>query len=277
MGQGYYGLQLLSAFGIFAFLGSCGPTNDTSSTSDIFNNDHLTRHRATSTELQWTIKAKGCTASALNTRYILIANHCRPTPGQRFTSGPATAARRLPDMEVVQVVESSASYDYAILAVRWLRGRPTKGQKYTPYIATAEDAVELGPDSSATKLFTVGFPADKRGVGTYAEGFAKGYTDRGMLYNIGTINGNSGGAVWIAESKTLVSMTNAGSKSFGAPGWNNNRPEDAMHWNSGAAMYKVYAQSRILKSIFKDGDNVFVDEKGDLEPASITSAKRAVL
>jgi hypothetical protein len=85
-----------------------------------------------------------------------------------------------------------------------------------------------------------------------------------LYYNIGTINGNSGGAVWKWPEMMLVSQTNFGRHSYGQVGWNNNNPEDQNAWNGGSRMDVIYKQSELLKQVFPDGKNKFTDESGRL-------------
>ncbi len=126
----------------------------------------------------------------------------------------------------------------------------------------------MGLDAVATKLDTVGFPIDRQQKVTHAYGFAKKYSGNNLQYNIGSINGNSGGAVWRAEDKMLVSMTNHGPHQYNQPGWRDNNPENPSAWNGGAAMHKVYAQSALLKTLFPNGVNAAADENGDLIEAA---------
>jgi V8-like Glu-specific endopeptidase len=249
-------------------LTACGKNQDTSQTLDIYWNDAETRHDATPEELEWTIKGSGCTASALTAKYVLTANHCRPSRGDMYLSG-ANQANGVTerDIRVVRVAESSSSYDYSILEIEWVDGFPTEGQKYSPYISTKDEDLTMGTDEEATPLFTVGYPIDRDLRATYAEGFSKAYSGTRLKYNVGSINGNSGGAVWTIETKTLVSMTNSGPHSYGQSGWNNNDPENPRAWNNGVAFAKIYSRSQLLKQIFPDGDNGEVDEYGNLEPS----------
>jgi hypothetical protein len=242
----------------------CGETETQSQLGDIYTNDRETRRDATAEETAWTISLGGCSGSAINAKYILTANHCSPAAGNSYKSGPAVAGRKPADIRVVRVAERSSSLDYSIVEIRWLSGSPTPGQKYSPKISTSADDLVMGTDSVATKLETVGFPIDRQQRVTHAYGFSKNYRNNDLLYNVGSINGNSGGAVWRSSDKMLVSMTNFGSHSYNQPGWNNNNPENPNAWNGGAAMYKVYAQSALLKTLFPGGINTAANENGDL-------------
>jgi hypothetical protein len=242
----------------------CGGTETQSQLGDIYTNDSETRRDATAGETAWTISLGGCSGSAINKKYILTANHCTPEAGDSYKSGPAVAGKKDADIIAVEVAEASASLDYAIVEVRWVSGSPTPGQKYTPKISTAEDDLVLGTDDVATKLETVGFPVDRQQKVTHAYGFSKKYRGDNLLYNIGSINGNSGGAVWRTSDKMMVSMTNFGRFAHDQSGWNNNDPENSDAWNGGAAMHAVYAQSALLKTLFPGGINAAADKNGNL-------------
>jgi hypothetical protein len=242
----------------------CGGTETKSQLGDIYTNDAETRRDATAEESAWTISLGGCSGSAISAKYILTANHCSPAAGASYKSGPAVAERKPADIRVVRVAERSSSLDYAIVEIRWVSGSPTPGQKYSPKISISADDLVMGLDNVATKIETVGFPIDRQQRVTHAFGFSKRYDGNYLEYNIGSINGNSGGAVWRTEDKMLVSMTNFGPHSYNQPGWRDNNPENPNAWNGGAAMYKVYAQSALLKTLFPDGDNAAADDFGDL-------------
>jgi hypothetical protein len=242
----------------------CGETETQSQLGDIYTNDSETRRDATAEETAWTISLGGCSGSAISAKYILTANHCSPAAGKTYKSGPAVAARQAADIRVVRVAERNSSLDYSIVEIDWISGSPTPGQKYTPKISTSVDDLVMGTDDVATKLETVGFPIDRQQKVTHAYGFSKKYNGNNLLYNVGSINGNSGGAVWRSSDKMLVSMTNFGPHAYNQPGWNNNDPENPNAWNGGAAMHKVYQQSMLLKTLFPNGDNAAADDAGDL-------------
>lgn len=251
-----------------SILAGCGGAETKSQLNDIYTNDAETRRDATTEESSWTISLGGCSGSAISAKYILTANHCRPAAGASYKSGAAIAAGKPADIKAVRVAERNSNLDYSIVEIRWVSGSPTPGQKYSPKISTSADDLAMGTDAVATKLETVGFPIDRQQRVTHAFGFSKKYSGNNLEYNIGSINGNSGGAVWRAEDKMLVSMTNFGPHSYNQPGWRDNNPENPNAWNGGSAMYKVYAQSALLKTLFPDGVNAAADDQGDLIEAA---------
>jgi hypothetical protein len=167
------------------------------------------------------------------------------------------------DLTVVAVKEAWANFDSDIVEISWKREDSRWRQRYSPKIQTKESEITLGRDGTATELFTVGFPADKKGV-TYAKGYAKRQGTLMLDYNVGSINGNSGGAVWTSDDYMLVSQTNHGIHSLGQRGWNNNDPENPGAWNGGPRMDLLYAKSATLQSIFPNGVNPNVSFEGYL-------------
>ena len=210
--------------------------------TDIFNNDSTMRVPAPKNDLRWTVSLGGCSGSMLSPKYLLTAYHCNPNVGDSYTSGACLELGCSRDLKVVRIVErypTGSSYDATIVEVTWNRADSRWRQRYTPRIQMEADELTFGRDGEASALFTVGFPADKPGA-MLARGYAKGSDGKYLLYNVGSINGNSGGAVWKEDDYTLVSMTNSGPHNFGQPGWNNNNPENPNAWNNGAHMHLVY-------------------------------------
>jgi hypothetical protein len=233
--------------------------------TNIFNNDSVTRRVANAEELRWTVNVGGCSGSMLSTRYLITANHCSPRADSKYTSGGCMVLNCKSDMQAVRVVESFADLDVSIVEVKWLRADTAWKQRYTPQIQMKSEEVTTGRDGgSTTKIFTVGYPVDKRGSAMYAEGYAKAKPGSSLRYNVGIINGNSGGPVWRHDDYTLVSLTNNGPHAFNERGWNNNDPENSNSWNGGPQMDVVYRRSKILPTIFKDGMNPNVSWEGYL-------------
>ena len=230
---------------------------------DIFRNDRETRRVPDGVDIRWTVRLGGCTGSMLSPRYMLSAAHCGVAVGDRTTSGGCLALGCTRDLTVTRIVEHSEIFDSVIAEVSWSRIDSRWKQRYTPRVQITENQIELGRDDQATRLFTVGFPTDKNGA-MLATGFAKEIRGNGMRYNIGIINGNSGGAVWTWDDYMLVSQTNNGPHNFGQPGWNNNDPENPRAWNGGPAIYKMYAQSKTLKEVYPTGRNYNVSFEGFL-------------
>lgn len=233
--------------------------------TDIFANDAVTREPASKEALRWTVQMGGCTGALLSPEYMLTAHHCGPQAGAIYTSGACLASGACSrDVRVIQRVEADSTLDYVILRVQ-TDPEIAKGQRYPVAVQTKDDELKFGTDSVATKLFTVGFPADKNLRATYAEGFAKRYNGSYMDYNVGSINGNSGGSVFAVEGLKLVGMTNHGPHAFGQRGWNGNNPEDSRAWNGGPKMPAMYTRSAVLRQLFPGGKNPLVDTCGRLK------------
>jgi V8-like Glu-specific endopeptidase len=244
---------------------ACAP-DQSSETDDIFVEDrgdsargNSRRHPADNEQKLWTITMSGCTGHLISPDYMMSAAHCSPKPGARYKSGYAIGRGQSSDITVTQVVETGADLDYAIMKISWANGYP-KDQKFPPSIATKESDVTFGTaESAGDELFTVGFPQDKFGSwgATYAEGRAKIARGGRLYYNIGIINGNSGGGVWRKSDKMLVSLTNGGAHAFGQSGWDTANASSSANWNFGPTIWTVYARSEILKDIFPGGRNRF--------------------
>ncbi len=231
--------------------------------TNIFNNDALMRTVATGEELRWTVSLGGCSGSMLSPKYLLTANHCSPRVGSRYTSGACLEMGCRQDLEVVRVVERNATFDSAIVEVVWSRSDTRWRQRYTPRVQRTDSELEFGRDAAATELFTVGFPTDKSKA-MHARGYAKKAAGNFLSYNVPSINGNSGGAVWKKLDNTLVSQTNFGPQAFGEQGWRDRDPEDSTAWNGGPRMNRLYDASPALREVFPEGENRNVSGEGIL-------------
>lgn len=242
---------------------------DDAKLNDIYWNDSTTRTRATATDLKWTVSLGGCTGSMIARDIVLTAAHCKPKAGQKYKTGPALANQEPSNMTVQSVIEQSASFDYALVKVIWTDAKRMEEQRYTPSIMTEASQLVVGKDSNplTTKLWTIGFPTDKQ-TAMSAFGFAKRINPQTIHYNIGTINGNSGGAVWKLPDTMLISQTNFGAHAYGQAGWNNNNPENPDAWNGGGRMDVIWKQSATLKRVFPSGKNIYTTEDGQLLPLS---------
>jgi hypothetical protein len=241
--------------------------------SSIYKNDRTTRTAANAEQTAWTahLTPLRCTGSLLNEKYLLTANHCNPKSGDLYTSGACLELGCREDLEAVDIAETDIDLDYTIVEIKWKRSDSRSKQRYAAKVLTDPAQLILGKDGQATQLFTVGFPQDKpdamntkHPVAYHAVGSAKVLTAKRLRYNIGTINGNSGGAVWTVAENRLVSMTNAGPKNFLEQGWKDNDPEDSKAWNSGARMDEIYKLSAVLPKIFPSGQNPDVNSDGYL-------------
>ncbi len=251
------------AFCLSSYTSAFSPLPETLVPFDIFDNDASTRKEAVAEDLRWTVNVSGCSGSMLSPTYVLSAHHCGMRKGQKLTSGGCLLLGCKDDLTVVRIVEQYSDFDSDIAEVTWSRKDSRWKQRYSPRVQTSADELTLGKDSTATKLFTVGFPGDKK-VPTIAEGFAKSRSGNFLNYNIGTINGNSGGAVWKADDFTLVSQTNHGPHALGQPGWNGNDPEDSNAWNGGPQIDLLYKKSKTLQTVYPDGENLNVSFEGYL-------------
>lgn len=261
----YWAAGLLLPFALW----SCGETSQEtglgSGLGDIYkaDNNPERRHKATPEELLWTVNVRGCSGSMLSPTHLLTASHCGPSVGSKYRSGSSIAkGQEEPDMEAIEIVEQVPKYDYAIVKVKWLNaeGKMPADQKLPKSILTKQsDAVWSGKIGEGDEVFTVGFPADKtkEWFSTFAKGRLKTKWGVYSKYNIGTINGNSGGAVWRIADLKLITMTNGGSHYIGQPGWDNNELDDSGAWNFGPNMESVYKESKTLQEIFPGGMNRF--------------------
>lgn len=239
-----------------AFAGCGQPSENGSTLHDIFTQDTgQRRHKATNEEMLWTISMNGCTGHLLNTQYMMTANHCSPTVGATYTSGSSLAKGAGKDITVASKTECNSSLDFCILKITWKNGTAPADQNFPPKIATAASQVVVSTQADQGDfIFTVGFPGDQKGA-TYAEGQLKKVQGNNLVYNMGIINGNSGGGVWRKSDKMLVSLTNNGPNALNQSGWNNNDVNDSTHWNYGAGMWNAYNASSTLKTIFPNGVN----------------------
>lgn len=248
---------VLKIFVIALLAWGCGrPSENGSTLHDIFTQDTgQRRHKATSEEMLWTISMGGCTGHLLNTQYMMTANHCSPSSGATYTSGSSLAKGGGKDITVAAKTECSSSLDYCILKITWKNGSAPADQNFPSKVATAASQVTMStqPDQGDF-AFTVGFPGDQKAA-TYAEGQLKKVQGNNLVYNIGIINGNSGGGVWRKSDKMLVSLTNNGPNALNQGSWKNNDVNDSSHWNHGAAMWNIYNSSNTLKTIFPNGTN----------------------
>ncbi len=247
----------------FGILAGCRPL-PTSPLSDIYREDASSqssgngrRHAASKDEILWTVQTPGCTAIMLNAQTLLTAEHCGTPLGERLRSGWSILTGGSEDLEVTSVLEKSEALDYRILQVRWLTAVPSQ-IKYPPRVATSSSELFSSMDSDqGDDLFTVGFPDDRAGVwtATYAEGQAKAAKSQQLFFNIGIINGSSGGGVLKKENSMLVSLANGGSRSLGDPGWNSADKNSPASWNYGTGLWQIYSQSALLPKLFPQGVN----------------------
>lgn len=78
-----------------------------------------------------------------------------------------------------------------------------------------------------------------------------------MYFNIGMINGNSGGGILLKENNMLVGIAIGGTKAYEDAGWNKNSVDDSKTWNFGTATWAIYPVSATLKKQFPKGKNIY--------------------
>lgn len=255
---------LFSSFSSLFLIG-CGEGGESlnkSGLGDIFLEDESNperRHKATNEERLWTVDSNGCSASLLSPEYLISANHCGLKVGSKFTSGYCLNNGCTNDITATESLDKDQRMDYHILKISWKDGSMPEGQKFPPSILIDDSKISAGKKiGEGAEVFTVGFPADKvKSWGaTFAKGRIKDKETNDLVYNIGIINGNSGGAVWRIKDKMLVALTNWGPHGHGDPGWDKNKLDDSSAWNGGTNMAAAYKHSKVLKKLFPDGKNI---------------------
>ena len=255
---------------VFILAAGCGRPAGSSSVEDIYTEDQgdvdagsSRRHPATVDEIVWTISMSGCTGHLIGPQHMMTANHCSPRVGDRYRSGAALQGGGGYDIKVTRVTEKHENLDYAILEIEWTGGYPKK-QRFPARVPVQASEVTASFDAGkGDEIFTIGFPADKgRWGATFSTGRLLGTEEDHLYYNMGIINGNSGGGVWRGRDNMLVSLTNNGPRAYQQPGWdqadvNSRKLKDHNH---GTAMWMIYRQSAKLKELFPGGKNKFYDE-----------------
>lgn len=248
------------------FIISCGnlvsDTKNPSKLGDIFledEKDPSRRHKATEKERLWTVSLGGCSASLLSPDHLITAHHCGIKVNKKATSGYCLNIGCSSDITITESLDSDRRLDYHIFKIKWKNGKMPEGQQIPPSILTNDTKLKTGKKiGDGDECFTVGFPGDKTQWGaTFAKGRIKIKDQSYISYNIGIINGNSGGAVWRTDDKKLVGLTNHGPHMLGEPGWDKNKLDDPKAWNGGTNMATAYKQSKVLQNIFPDGKNIY--------------------
>lgn len=252
---------------VLALLGSaCKPIAATSELSNIYKSDESSsssgnprRHPATSEESNWTVEAavRGCSGILISPKYMLLNAHCNARVGDLYRSGRTAVARGENDLKVIRIVEqgSKQTIDYALLEVSWITPM-SEQQTFPPFIALSPKDLLLGTGGDdGDRLFTVGYPSDKEAwATTYAEGQAKSLDDDGELrFNIGVINGSSGGGLIKKDNFMLVGLVRAGTYEKGDAGWNKNDPSLEKTWNIGVPSWEIAKISKTFAALYPNG------------------------
>jgi V8-like Glu-specific endopeptidase len=229
----------------FALLVGCDqPQDPDSALNDVYQDDSG-RRPATAAEMLWIIFADGCVGQLIAKDQMLTAGHCLQMIGRRFSSGAALqraggdGLRAEKDITGGQVLAESPQKDFAIMAVQFRDPNALASQRIVTLASDAAQVQFNAAPGQGDPLFTVGFPADGRGRAMYSDGFAKEIDGHNVRYNVGIINGNSGGAVFRKADGLLVGLTNGGPSMIGQPGWNTKRKDDSNAWNFGVASWCI--------------------------------------
>ena len=203
------------------------------------------------------LNPQGCTGFLLSPDYLMTAGHCVPMKGNRYTSANAMAHGAKDDITVTKVVEFSPTnrLDYAIMQITWKDGVPP-GVTFVGKVATqAGEVVALADAGKGDAVYTVGYPLDKVSVwgATYDDGELKQVSGDNIKFDVGIINGNSGGPLLRKSDGLLVALTNGGPHQYEEAGWDSAKVADSKSWNYGPSLWSIYAQSPILKQIFPGG------------------------
>jgi len=220
----------------------------------------------------------GCSASALTPDTIITAEHCYELTSGYFELDPSQTFKVLKKLDV----SSHYANDVMILKVRWTAGSAPTLLLYPQKLANTESQLKFGSDAEATKLFSIGYPHDLEKRGTYSSGFLKSsklyprsgmkdpytqdYTKEALFLkvNVPLINGNSGGPVYTDDYKLVGIVSNGTAPTSDAemklPEFNSQNPK---YWNEIGALYYLFPQMKTLQSLFPNGVNPDVNEKGE--------------
>lgn len=198
----------------------------------------------------------------------MSAAHC-VNAGSEIRSSVALRDGLPPDGRVGKHLENGASkgYDLWIFEVVWENKPYPKGIKIVQHVQTSRGEIRVGDNNTADAIYTLGFPADiSNGKLVLSWGYGKTDGESGrMMNNISLINGNSGGMIMRLKDKLLVSLVSGGPHRFGEDGWKDNDWNDQKHWNWGPAIWKWYAHSKVLQTLYPKGVSRYYNPKWEFE------------
>jgi hypothetical protein len=179
---------------------------------------------------------------------MMSAAHCGVVKGAKFKSAVDGTG-----LTVKKIIEQDGALDYFVALVEWDGAMPS-AQRHTQRLITSKEDVQVAA-AADDALYAVGYPGDKTTTwgATFSAGKLREATDTTIKFDVGIINGNSGGALRRQSDDALVGLTNNGRKNFGEDGWDKADVDNSVHWNSGSASWAIYAKSAVLQRLFPGG------------------------
>lgn len=241
---------------------------------DVFVGDESQRRKATADEAARVVRIGKCTGSLVGIEYVLTSAHCVArckNPSRLF--GHSVANKNFGRFFCESIVEidgyrGGEGLDYAIVKIKWMLAFPPVDQKLIHELDYKMEVAVCSSNDSASEIYTVGFPSDKRSLGPiYAPGECKAYLsdaepDERLRFNVGVFEGNSGGPLLLTGSNLLVGHVNGGRHSYRDPKGYNRDPENPEAWNFGSSIADIYINSSLLQKLFPEGKSLIVDDTG---------------